>query len=108
MSDTATPAVAQPTQRDAELWLGGALLTFGTLAWVLLSAAHGDLPGTGQEAVQHVAGQLWRPVHILTIVAFLACTGGFALLVRTIVAPSCWAPAVTSAPSRRPGLGGRA
>ncbi len=26
-------------------------------------------------------------MHIFTIVAFLACTGGFAVLVRTIAAP---------------------
>lgn len=63
------------------------MLLLGTLAWLILTAIHGDLPATGQAAMEYINPTVWRPVHILTIVSIMVVAGGFALLVRTFTDP---------------------
>jgi hypothetical protein len=73
------------TRRAFALRVGGGLLLIGTLAWLLLAGLHGDLPGTGEEVLAQASGALWRPVHILTIVAIALVATSVALLSGTLL-----------------------
>ncbi|MGH2616710.1 MAG: hypothetical protein ACRDJC_15865 [Thermomicrobiales bacterium] len=82
---------ASLARRSALLRLGGALLLTGTVAWLVLSGLHGDLPRTGQEVVEQIQGTLWRTVHMFTIVAIFIVAAGLALISATLIDPKAFA-----------------
>lgn len=84
-SDT-DPSESSP-HRNAHLSIGGGLVLISALAVLVLNIAHGDLPGTGQAAMEHINPTFWRPIHILTIVSIMVGAGGLVLIVRTFTAP---------------------
>lgn len=75
---------AMTARRSATLRLGGGMLMVGAAAWLILSGLRGELPGTGQEAVEQIQGEFWRPVHIFTIVSIAVVAAGLALLSGTL------------------------
>jgi hypothetical protein len=80
-------AAAMSSMRATAHRLGGGLLLVGAVAWLVLSGLHGDLPGTGHERVEEALAPLWRPVHILTIVAIGVVASGLAMLGGNLVSP---------------------
>jgi hypothetical protein len=77
---------ASPMRADAHR-LGGALVLLGAVAWIVLSGLHGALPGTGSHDLEHAAQPLWRPIHVLTIVAIAMVAAGLAMLGGLLGAP---------------------
>jgi hypothetical protein len=65
------------------------MLTLGAVAWLALNGLHGELPGTAREAVERLDGALWRPIHMLTIVAIFVVAAGLALVTGAFTPP--WA-----------------
>lgn len=80
---------AMTSRRAAALQAGGAMLTVGAVAWLALNGLHGELPATAREAVEHLDGALWRPVHLLTIVAIFVAAAGLAVVTGMFMEP--WA-----------------
>jgi hypothetical protein len=78
---------AAMAHRAAALRLGGGMVLLGTVAWIVLSGLHGELPGTGQEVLAQARGALWRPVHLFTIVAIVVVAAGLTLLSGTLMDP---------------------
>jgi hypothetical protein len=79
--------VAMMERRAAALRLGGGMVLLGTIAWIVLSGLHGELPGTGSEVIAQAQDALWRPEHLFTIVAIVVVAAGLALLSGTLTDP---------------------
>src|SRR4051812_44276314 len=73
--------------RAAALRLGGGMVVLGTIAWIVLSGLHGELPGTSPQVLAQAGGPLWRPIHLFTIVAIVVVAAGLALLSGTLMDP---------------------
>ena len=76
---------AAMAHRSAFLRLGGGMLVVGPIAWLVLSGLHGELPSTGQAAVEHV--------HTVVSIAIVAA--GLGLVTGTLADP--WAAAFARA-----------
>jgi hypothetical protein len=76
---------AAMAHRAAAYRLGGGMVLLGTIAWIVLSGLHGELPGTGQEVISQAQAALWRPAHLFTIVAIVIVAAGLALLSGTLM-----------------------
>jgi hypothetical protein len=77
--------MAGMARRSAALKLGGGMVLAGTIAWFVLNGLHAALPGTSQEVLARGSEALWRPVHLLTIVAIVVLASGVALLSGTLM-----------------------
>lgn len=73
--------------RSAALRLGGAMLLLGAVAWLVVSGLHGELPAMGAEMIERARSPLWRPIHILTIVAIAVVAAGAGLVAGTLMSP---------------------
>lgn len=78
-------------RRSAALRFGGGMVLIGTIAWLILYGLHGDMPGAGQQVVEQAGDGLWRPIHLLTIVAIVIVASGLALLSGTLMEPRAFA-----------------
>src|SRR5262245_41443122 len=72
-------------RRAAALRLGGGMVLVGTIVWIVLGRVRGDLPGTGEEVIARAGSDLWRPIHLLTIIAIAVVASGMALLSGTLM-----------------------
>lgn len=79
-------------RRTAALRVGGGMVLAGTIAWLLLSRLHGEVPGSGQMVVENLDRASWRALHLFTIVAIIVVASGVALLSGTLM--NAWASAV--------------
>jgi hypothetical protein len=76
---------AAMARRAAALRLGGGMVLVGTIVWIVLGRLRGDLPGTGAEVIARAGSELWRPIHLFTIVAIAVVASGVALLAGTLM-----------------------
>lgn len=82
---------AAMARRQAPLRLGGGMVLVGTVAWIILSGLHGDLPGAGLPALEAARATTWRPIHLFTIISIVVLASGVALLSGTLMNPRAMA-----------------
>lgn len=75
------------TRDSFALRVGGGAVLLGGAAWLLLGRLHGELPVSGQEAVEHLRGTFWQADHIFTIISIAVVAAGLALLSGTLGDP---------------------